>query len=222
LHTDYIWRLWAWILIRQAANHGRDIVKSLVCRCDQAGDFLTVLFGTSTPFVNMPVAHVITFLIPIIDLHGRPSAIRCDNVLNASPCSSRSNSDPDRRANAVDLLNSTTSHQPVGLPRSLSSWYRRNVMRKVSTASESAVCGSAAVVPAISQISSSFARLLTLRPTRSQAASTNSAQDRERTCAGVGNWSRKRTNQSFRVVAQYRCISGKNECCTFVRARETW
>jgi len=36
-----------------------------------------------------------------------------DNVLNASRCSSRNSSDPDRIADAIDLLNSSTANQPV-------------------------------------------------------------------------------------------------------------
>jgi len=63
--------------------------------------------------VSIPAARVITFLTEMVDLHGRPAAIRCDNVLNASRHSSRSNSDPDRLADAVDLRNSSTAHQPV-------------------------------------------------------------------------------------------------------------
>jgi len=63
--------------------------------------------------VSIPAARVIAFLTQMIDLHGPPQAIRCDNVLNASRHSSRSNSDPDRLADAVDLLNSSTAHQPV-------------------------------------------------------------------------------------------------------------
>jgi putative transposase len=34
--------------------------------------------------VSIPAARVTRFLAQMIDLHGRPSAIRCDNVLNAS------------------------------------------------------------------------------------------------------------------------------------------
>ena len=41
-----------------------------------------------------------------------------DNVLNASRRSSRSNSNPDRPAGAVDVLNSSTAPSTSGLPRS--------------------------------------------------------------------------------------------------------
>ncbi len=50
--------------------------------------------------VSIPAARVIAFLEQLIDLHGRPGAIRCDNVLNASPLSSKSNSHPRRLVDA--------------------------------------------------------------------------------------------------------------------------
>jgi hypothetical protein len=59
--------------------------------------------------VSIPATRVIAFLTQMLDLHGRPRAIRCDNVLNANGHSSNGNSDPGRRANAVDLLNSSTA-----------------------------------------------------------------------------------------------------------------
>ena len=49
---------------------------------------------------SIPAVRVTTFVAQLIDLHGRPQAIRCDNVLNASQRSSRGNSDPDRAARA--------------------------------------------------------------------------------------------------------------------------
>ena len=49
----------------------------------------------------------------LADSRGLPKSITVDNVLNASRRSSRSNSDPDRLADAVDLRNSSTAHQPV-------------------------------------------------------------------------------------------------------------
>ncbi len=57
--------------------------------------------------------HVVETLECLVERRGAPEAILSDNVLNASRRSSRSNSDPDRLANAVDLLDSGTAHQPV-------------------------------------------------------------------------------------------------------------
>jgi putative transposase len=50
--------------------------------------------------VSIPATRVTTFLTQMIDLHGRPSAIRCDNVLNASLLSSKGDSHPHRLADA--------------------------------------------------------------------------------------------------------------------------
>jgi len=47
---------------------------------------------------SIPATRVTTFLGQMIDLHGRPGAIRCDNVLNASLHSFRGNSNPGRAA----------------------------------------------------------------------------------------------------------------------------
>lgn len=49
---------------------------------------------------SIPAVRVTAFVAQLIDLHGRPRAIRCDNVLNANARSSRSNSDPGRAAAA--------------------------------------------------------------------------------------------------------------------------
>ena len=58
--------------------------------------------------------HVVEILEHLVELRGAPEAIVSDNVLNASSHSSRSNSDPGRRADAADLLNSgVLLHQPV-------------------------------------------------------------------------------------------------------------
>jgi putative transposase len=47
---------------------------------------------------SIPATRVTTFLGQMIDLHGRPGAIRCDKVLNASRHSLRGNSNPSRAA----------------------------------------------------------------------------------------------------------------------------
>jgi len=57
--------------------------------------------------------HVVAVLERLAHDRGVPAAIVSDNVLNASRRSSRSNSHPDRLADAVDFLNSSTTHQPV-------------------------------------------------------------------------------------------------------------
>jgi putative transposase len=54
--------------------------------------------------VSIPAARVIAFLTQMVDLHGRPAAIRCDNVLNASLLSSKSDSHPRRLAGAFDAI----------------------------------------------------------------------------------------------------------------------
>ena len=63
--------------------------------------------------VSIPATRVVAFLTQMIDLHGRPQAIRCDNVLNASPLSSKSNSHPRRLADAKRRRTSQQRHQPV-------------------------------------------------------------------------------------------------------------
>ena len=62
---------------------------------------------------NLPAQRIVRGLEELVEIRGTPQRLRLDNVLNASHGSSRSNSDPDRLADAVDLLNSSTAHQPV-------------------------------------------------------------------------------------------------------------
>ena len=67
---------------------------------------------------SLPGLRVQAVLDRLADTRGLPRSITVDNVLNASRRSSRSNSDPDRPADAVDILNSSTAPSTSGLPRS--------------------------------------------------------------------------------------------------------
>jgi arylsulfatase A-like enzyme len=91
--------------------HGHPVVKAPhIDRLAERG----VVFDST--YCNFPICAPSRFSM----LSGRlPHAIDAwDNVLNASGHSLSGNSDPGRRANAVDLLNSSAAPSTSGLPRS--------------------------------------------------------------------------------------------------------
>lgn len=112
-------------LSARAANHvwAYDFVFD-ACANGQQIKCLTVVDEFTRECLAIDVAgsirssRVIHVLARLISLHGAPAVLRSDNVLNASGRSSRSNSDPDRPADAVDLLSSSTAPSTSGLPRS--------------------------------------------------------------------------------------------------------